>query len=499
MQKCKGLIRVGTLCNNPPYQYLENGVPSGFDVDLIRAVARSIGYDVEFKSGDDDVLEAGLSSGMIDLLPGVARTPETEINFELSIPTYIVSFSTFVKGKPILSIRDLANKKVAMLDGLSVTKRFARNNPAVLVEYYTDEQIMLSLLEDGDVDAAILPVVQGLRLSRQMHLSDINSLGDTIFSEENCFAATKSHAALIMSLNEGLSIVRSSGLYQQIYSRWFGMYEQSVEQRIFRWVLILSGVLGALFVISVAFVYILRRLVLRRTAELAESERRYRIIVDNIPQSIFTKDAALRYVSCNINFAADCDRTCDEVIGNNDYDLYPKEYAEKYQSDDRRLMHSGNTEEIIERYIRNGRVRWVSAIKTPVKDKKGEITGILGIIWDVTERKTKDDELRESERRLKKAESVANIGSWEMDFAGEKFVWSEQLYRIFGFEPHEIIPTLDLALSVVHPDDREPLQTEIDRSIREGTGFSLHIRVMRRDGTVVWADSKGEVVCDKYG
>jgi len=136
-------------------------------------------------------------------------------------------------------------------------------------------------------------------------------------------------------------------------------------------------------------------------AALAESESKYRTLVENIPQKIFTKDKNSVYVSANENFARDFDITPDEFVGKTDHDLFPGELADKYRADDRRIMEAGRPEVIEEKYVQGGHEVWVQTIKTPIRDNKGTIIGILGIFWDITERKRTEETLEASKENYR--------------------------------------------------------------------------------------------------
>jgi PAS domain S-box-containing protein len=131
---------------------------------------------------------------------------------------------------------------------------------------------------------------------------------------------------------------------------------------------------------------------------LRESEGKHRTLLENLPQKIFFKDRSSVYVVCNENYARDLKVPSDEIQGRTDHDFFPRELAEKYRSDDRRIMESGRTEELEERYLQEGQERWVYTIKTPVKNEAGEVVGILGIFWDTTERKNLEAQLIQSQK-----------------------------------------------------------------------------------------------------
>jgi PAS domain S-box-containing protein len=142
----------------------------------------------------------------------------------------------------------------------------------------------------------------------------------------------------------------------------------------------------------------------RKKAEeiLWRSENKYRLLIENLPQKIFLKDRNFVYVSCNENYARDLKIRPEEIIGKTDYDFYPKELAEKYRSDDQRIMGLGNIEYIEERYIQDGQKVWVQTVKTPIKDEEGNATGILGIFWDITERKEMEEALQKVHEDLER-------------------------------------------------------------------------------------------------
>jgi PAS domain S-box-containing protein len=135
---------------------------------------------------------------------------------------------------------------------------------------------------------------------------------------------------------------------------------------------------------------------------LQKSEHKYRTLLENIPQNIFRKDLDSVFVSCNKHFAATLNLQPEEMIGKTDLDLYPRELAEKYRLDDKRVMVTGQAEAYVEQYLQNGKVRWINTIKTPVKEIDGTITGVQGIFWDITERKAAEEELFRLNNELEK-------------------------------------------------------------------------------------------------
>jgi PAS domain S-box-containing protein len=134
----------------------------------------------------------------------------------------------------------------------------------------------------------------------------------------------------------------------------------------------------------------------RKDAELREA--RYRSLLENLEQCIFLKDADLRITAANRRYCEGIGRPEADVLGKTDFDLYPRRLAEKYQADDRLVLNEGRRLELEEQNLMDGRLRRVRVIKTPVRDARGRIVGVLGIFWDVTEQHALEEQLRQAQK-----------------------------------------------------------------------------------------------------
>lgn len=109
--------------------------------------------------------------------------------------------------------------------------------------------------------------------------------------------------------------------------------------------------------------------------------------------------------------------------------------------------------------------------------------------------------LTESKMRLKKSQAIAHIGSWELDAKSREFIWSQEVYRIFGFEPYEINPSYEIFSQHIHPDDRERVKNAYLSSVNEKRGhYEIEHRIIRNDnGEERYVVEKGENTFDKHG
>ncbi|MDO9465181.1 MAG: PAS domain-containing protein [bacterium] len=121
--------------------------------------------------------------------------------------------------------------------------------------------------------------------------------------------------------------------------------------------------------------------------ELQESNELKSLLMESFPNKIFLKDTASVYVFCNSYYAMDLGISPEEIRGKTDYDFFPRDLADKYRSDDQRIMASGQLEQIKENYRIGDEEHTVLTVKVPVRDVDGSVIGILGIFTDITERK----------------------------------------------------------------------------------------------------------------
>ena len=160
----------------------------------------------------------------------------------------------------------------------------------------------------------------------------------------------------------------------------------------------------------------LRNFTQRKQAEERQLQERnlLRAVIDIVPDQIFARDTACRFVLCNQSDARAMGVADPEtLLGRTDFDFYPSELAAQYQADDLAVMQSGqpmfNREERTSEV--DGQLRWVLTTKVPLHDRQGQIVGLVGIARDITERKRVEEELRKSkeELELRVAERTAEL------------------------------------------------------------------------------------------
>ena len=139
----------------------------------------------------------------------------------------------------------------------------------------------------------------------------------------------------------------------------------------------------------------------------------------------------------------------------------------------------------------DGNWRWVRDDLVLLRDDDTQPSRIIGSWLDITELKAAKDALKQASGRLQEAQRIAGIGSWEIDLAASTGWWSEETYRIFGEEPIAHMPSHEVFVAKVHPDDRARFLKALERASVDGKPYSIDYRIVLSDGTEKVINGRG--------
>jgi two-component system cell cycle sensor histidine kinase/response regulator CckA len=249
------------------------------------------------------------------------------------------------------------------------------------------------------------------------------------------------------------------------------------------------------------FIEVVEDITERKQAEAAlrESEARFRMLVEHIPQRIFLKDRNSVYITCNYNYARDLGIEVDVIAGKTDYDFHPKELAEKYRADDQRVMVSETVETFEEKYVSLERDYWVRTIKVPVRGEHGNIMGVFGIFEDITERKQAEESLRQAEEKYRSIFENAVEGIFQSTPEGRYIGANPAMARMFGYEsPEELMADItDIATQVyVDPQRRADFRRLM---AKDGIVKDFEYQIHRKGGGSLWLSENARAVFNEKG
>jgi PAS domain S-box-containing protein len=492
-----------------PYTFVnEKGIPDGFAVDIAKAVTHVMGLKVEISVGTWEYAQKTLKNGTIDFLPMMADTPERRPSFDFSVPHTIGYDAIFVrKGTPSpSSIEDLAGKAVIVMNKDAAHEYLLSSGVSDKIKLQLVDSLPdgLRLLASGKGNALLMPKLVGLILMKQLNITNVEEYPLIIdaYRRPFSFAVKEGNNALLERLSQGLSIIKNTGEYEDIYGKWFG----ALEPRGLPW----TTVLKYLFGIALVFLLIgmtlllwsisLRRQVALRTRsleaeikrrektenDLRESEERYRVVFDNAAIGIDTLDRYGRITKVN--------QALCNMLGYTENELKELTFEEITHPDDRRISkqelesHIGGENpsyRLEKRYLRkNGEVCWCDLSTSSIKDGNGYQTGTVGVIADITKRKKAEQELLAYSNEIKDLYDNAPCGYHSIDEHGTFVRMNATLLSWLGYSREEILGKKKLP-EILSAESREVFKKTFPLLKKNGEIREIEVNLVRKDGSIL--------------
>ena len=238
----------------------------------------------------------------------------------------------------------------------------------------------------------------------------------------------------------------------------------------------------------------------RAEDELRESEERFRTIVQFSFDVYWESDAQHRFIrQVFAEGLADAPAPGSE-IGKTRWEVpYLEPDAEAWRKHRETLdAHLPFRDFEVARPTPDGGKRYVSVYGLPVFDKSGRFIGYRGVGRHITERKRVEEALRRSEAYLAEAQRLSHTGTIVFNATGPVY-WSEESYRIWGFDPRQGFPDLESVLKRIHPDDRDIVNKEAFEALRQNRKYATELRIVPPDGTVKHLESIGHPLLSAEG
>jgi PAS domain S-box-containing protein len=237
----------------------------------------------------------------------------------------------------------------------------------------------------------------------------------------------------------------------------------------------------------------------RAEQALRESEYKLRQIIETVPGLIWSADPAGEPTQFNqrlLDYSGM--RLEDFQHGGWEAFLYPDDFPETakafYQA-----IQTGTSYDAVHRLRRSdGEYRWHRARAEPLRDREGRIVQWYGLSVDVDEAKKAEDRLRRSEAHLAEAQRLSHTGASAYN-AATILYWSEETYRIFGFDPRDGVPSREAVWQRIHPDDRNRVRADVEHAQNGKGGFSSEFRIVLPDGSVKYIESIRQPVFSTNG
>ncbi len=520
-------VKVGIYENAPKVFTAKTGEPAGIFIDIIEYIAKGEGWQLQYVPGSWAEGLERLARGEIDLMPDVAYTAEREKIYSFHKEPVLSSWSQVYakKGSGIRSILDLADKRIATLQGSVQQEAFTRFSEGfglkITLLPAADYASAFAMVAKDEADAAISNSFFGMQHIRQYGLEDTA----VIFSPSTLLFAAPRNAPqqLLETIDRYLVELRrnTESVYYVSLKRWTS---EEVKFKIPQWLQIVGlGGLGFL-IMSLVGSAILKHQVNQRTRELRQeiaerrmAQQRLTDIIEFLPDATFVIDQDKRVIAWN--------QACEKMTGVQKEILLNQgeyAYAEPFYGERRPVLidlldQPAAAEEAtyicaqrkehrlyaesFSPHLRAGHGAHLWGVASPLYDQDGLRCGAIETIRDITEQKLMEEALRASEREYRELVMLANsiILRWSPE--GRITFLNEFGQQFFGYTSLEIIGRHVVGTLVPENESKgRDLRSLIDALCADPPKFERNINEnMRRNGELVWIDWTNKVVLDAQG
>jgi PAS domain S-box-containing protein len=139
----------------------------------------------------------------------------------------------------------------------------------------------------------------------------------------------------------------------------------------------------------------------------------------------------------------------------------------------------------------DGRIRCLKAYGLVQRDNENEPQRLIGINFDITDRKLAEEHLLKSDTHLKTAQRIGKLGSWEFEVNTGKLTWSDEVFRIYGLEPSANPPDYEQLRLFIHPEDWQNFDQTVQAAMSLEQSYDLEHRIIQPNGTLIYVMARG--------
>lgn len=212
---------MGTNAAFPPFEFLDGGVVSGVDADLMAAIAKEMGVELKISDMEFDSLPTALANGQIDVIAaGFTVTSDREETMDFSTPYYTAAQTIIVaKDSEFASKDDLKDKVIGVQSGTSGQFCAEDLTSSDNIKGFASGMLAVEALKNGQVDAVIIDNNPAKTYADE-NPDTLKLIEGQYDDEEYAIAVAKDNAALLKKINDALAKLKENGTFDEIISKY---------------------------------------------------------------------------------------------------------------------------------------------------------------------------------------------------------------------------------------------------------------------------------------
>ena len=234
-----------------------------------------------------------------------------------------------------------------------------------------------------------------------------------------------------------------------------------------------------------------------------KSEEQFLSLIESLPINIFSKNLKGRFTLVNKRFCETLGKAPEEILNKTDYDIHPPDLAKKYIKDDSHVIESQEILEVEEQHqALGGKAYIVNVIKAPLYDLQGQLIGIIGIFWDITERRKVKEALVRSEKKYRDVVESANSVILRWDTEGKIIFINPYGLEFFGYSHEELIGKN--VVETIVPETETSTQRDLILLMKDiqkdpDKYKNSENENIRKNGERVWVSWTNKAIVDEKG
>ena len=494
----KHVVRVG-VGDNPPWN-INTPEPTGMSVEYLKWIGERFGINFEFIPYDQPWIvgfeDIAGEHKNFDLYPTAKRTPERLEKLAMSDDYLQSPWVVFTRDDvtDVYDIQDLIGKKIAVERGYVMQTQLTTTLPGIDLDVRDGTERALLSVSTKQADAYVGNLIVTSYLIERLGITNIKIACPTPFGmHSQAMATRKEWAPLISIINKGLSSMPSTEKHA-IRSKYSSIrYEYGISSdEAKKWGLIV--VLSVLGIITMFLVWNkqLSRRVAQRTAELADSEARFRATFEQAAVGIAHVSPEGRFLRLNKKF-------CD-IVGYSEEEMHKLTFQDITHPDDldkdldlvQELLDGKSDSYTMEkRYLRkDGSAVWVNLTVKILRNEDGSPRWFVSVIEDITERVRARDEVKKSYEFLDHLTQAIPDAIFSVKLPERTVNWCADTYEVLGYEPKDCIGETT-AKFYPSPDEEKQFGTLMENAVEEGKELvQTELRLRRKNGEIFPAEVK---------
>ena len=478
----------------------KNGEFMGASIEYLKEIEKILGISFDICREDNwQKIMSEAKANQVDMFACISETQDSREYLSFSKPYLNLPIAIFAQDNKsyIGSLKELEGKHVAVVDKYATEEWLQKNYPKIILIPVKNTEEGVSTLQRNDTFAFIGNLVTTGYYISQNRITDIKVIGNTPYENKLSMAVREDWPIFIGIIEKALNAIPQDRK-DSIYNKWLASkvrYEQEIDySRLWQTI----AIAGAIILGVITWNYKLGRAVRQRTQELSSSEAKFRTLVSNIPgisyRCINDKEWTMVFISSEVETITGY--PADDFIYNNARSyasiIYPED-SEYVYSTIEKAVNANESFKIEYRIIdSHGQIRWVVERGRGIYDSNNNIKWIDGAIFDITEQKLTEQEIKKAEAKFRLLYEATNDGVILLTPNGitesnNKFfemTGLETKEQLIGMHPADLSPQ-------EQPDGRNSLDAAneyLETAIREGSVRFEFLHVRQDNGNTFTLD-----------